>query len=141
MKQIKVLLIFWVLAIALPANGQYYENGYSTYQYEKTKATVTFKNNSTYHLIIKILGINGGLYETVSLPAHSRKVVYFDHTASYKTKIKASLHGDISYHKGGDFTVTCNETEWTEGELSFQLATYGNGLGPTISAKEFESNK
>jgi hypothetical protein len=33
-----------------------------------------------------------------------------------------------------------NEYEWTEGTMEFMLSTYGNGLGPTISAKEFESN-
>lgn len=141
MKQIKVLLVLLVLVVAIPVNAQYYDNDYSSYQYEKPLATITFKNKSAYHMTIKIIGLYGGLYKTVTLPAYSSKKVYFDHTATYKTKIKASLRGSASYHKGGKFSVTCNETEWTEGELSFQLARYGKGLGPKISAKEFESNR
>lgn len=100
-------------------------------------------------MTIKILGLYGGLYETVDLPADSSKIVCFDHTATYKTKIKASFNGSVSYHKGGNFSVTCNEKEWTEGEISYRLAVYGRdlgyrygrGLGPNISEKEFESNK
>lgn len=140
MKHIKFILLL-VLAVAIPANAQYYDDGYISYQNEKPLAMITFKNKSPYHMTIKIIGLYGGLHEMVILPAHSSKNVYFDHTATYKTKIKASLRGNISYHKGGRFSVTCNETEWTEGEMSFQLATYGQGLGPKISAKEFESNK
>ena len=41
---------------------------------------------------------------------------------------------------GGKFSVTCNEYTWTDGIMEFMLSTYGSGLGPTISAKEFESN-
>lgn len=141
MKQIETLLVLLVLAVAIPASAQYYDDDYSSYQYKKPLATITFKNNSDYHMTIKIIGFYGGLYETVILPAHSGKQVYFDHSATYKTKIKASLGGRVSYHKGGKFSVTCNETEWTEGEMSFRLATHGQGLGPIISAKEFESNK
>lgn len=55
-------------------------------------------------------------------------------------KIKATHNGSVSYHDGGSFSVTCNDYEWTEGEISFSLSSYGNGLGPSISAKEFESN-
>lgn len=140
MKHIKILLVLLVLAFAKPVNAQIFNNDYSSYQYKKSLATITFKNKSDYHMTIKIVGLYGGLYETVILPAQSSKDVYFDHTATYKTKIKASLRGSVSYHKGGNFSVTCNETEWTEGEISFQLATYGQGLGPKISAKEFENN-
>ena len=140
MKHIKILLVLLVLIFATPANAQIFNNDYSSYQYKKSSATITFKNRSDYHMTIKIISLYGGLYETVILPAHSSRNVYFDHTATYKTKIKASLRGSVSYHKGGNFSVTCNETEWTEGEISFQLATYGQGLGPKISAKEFENN-
>ena len=51
-----------------------------------------------------------------------------------------SSYGHTSYHDGGKFSVTCTKTEWTEGEMSFQLSSYGNGLGPSISAKQFESD-
>ena len=55
-------------------------------------------------------------------------------------KIKAVHNGIQSYHDGGNFSVTCNEYEWTEGTMEFMLSVYGNGLGPRISAREFESN-
>lgn len=141
MIHIKILLVLLVLIFVTPANAQSYDKAYSLCQKEKPLATLTFKNRSDYHMTIKIIGLYGGLYETVILPAHSNKNVYFDHTATYKTKIKASLRGSVSYHKGGNFSVTCNESEWTEGEMSFQLATFGQGLGPKISVKEFESNQ
>ena len=91
-------------------------------------------------MVVKIIGYYGGLYQTVSLPPQSCKTVYFSKSATYKTKIKTTRNGHTSYHKGVSFSVTCTETEWTEGEMSFQMSTYGSGLGPSISSKEFESN-
>ena len=106
----------------------------------KNYASITFKNQSDYTMVLKIVGIYGGLYTTVSLPAHASRSVNFGHTVTYKLKIKATHHGITSYHDGGNFSVTCTDTEWTEGEISFKMSTYGNGLGPKISAKEFEND-
>lgn len=106
----------------------------------KENASITFKNKSDYAMTLKIMKIHGGLYSTISLPAHSIRTVMFSSTSSYKLKIKAVHNGSTSYHDGGKFSVTCNEYEWTEGTMEFMLSTYGSGLGPTISAKEFESN-
>ena len=106
-----------------------------------TAASITFTNKSAYTMTLKIIGVYGGLYSTVSLPAHSSQVVHFNHSQTFKLKIKATYLGHTSYHDGVSFSVTCTDTEWTEGEMSFQMSTYGSGLGPTISAKEFESNE
>ena len=77
-----------------------------------------------------------------SLPAHSSRTVNFNKSGTFKLKIKAtSSYGQSSYHDGGKFSVTSTETEWTEGEMVFKMSTYGSGLGPSISAKEFESNE
>lgn len=107
---------------------------------QRNSASISFRNASGYTLALKILGQYGGLYRTVVLGPHSSQVVYFSKTATYKLKIKASRNGQTSYHKGGNFSVTCNDYEWTQGEMSFQMSTYGNGLGPSISTKDFENN-
>ena len=91
-------------------------------------------------MTLKVMKLYGGLYTTVTLSPHSSRTVTFSNTSSYKLKIKAVHNGRPSYHDGGKFSVTCNEYEWTEGTMEFMLSTYGSGLGPTISAKEFESN-
>ena len=39
-----------------------------------------------------------------------------------------------------EFSVTCNEYEWIEGSMELMLSTYGSGLEPAISVKEFESD-
>lgn len=104
------------------------------------KASIVFKNKSDYTMTLKIIKQYGGLYTTVTLYPRSSRTVNFSSTSSYKLKIKAIHDGRPSYHDGGKFSVTCNEYEWTEGSMEFMLSTYGNGLGPTISAKEFESN-
>lgn len=106
----------------------------------QNKASITFQNRSDYTMTLKIMKYYGGLYSTIVLSPHSSRVVYFDSTSSYKLKIKAVHDGTTSYHDGGSFSVTCNSYEWTEGTISFSLSTYGSGLGPRISAKEFESN-
>ncbi len=107
---------------------------------QSTSATITFKNKSDYTMTLKVMYLRGGLYQTVTLSPHSSRVVSFSRSNSFKLKIKAVHNGSPSYHNGGNFSVTCTSTEWTEGEMSFSLSTYGSGLGPSISAKEFESN-
>ena len=91
-------------------------------------------------MTLKIMRTYGGVYSTVTLPPRSSQKVTFPNTASYKLKIKAVLRGQASYHDGGKFSVTCTDYEWTEGTMEFMLSSYGSGLGPKISAKEFESN-
>ncbi len=91
-------------------------------------------------MTLKILYVSGGYYTTVSLPARSTRVVGFSRANTFKLKIKAVRYGHASYHKGGNFSVTCDSRGYTEGEMSFSMSTYGNGLGPSISAKEFERN-
>lgn len=104
------------------------------------KASITFQNKSDYTMTLKVMKLYGGLYTTVTLTPSSSHTVTFSNTSSYKLKIKAVYNGIPSYHDGGKFSVTCNEYEWTEGTMEFMLSTYGSGLGPKISAKEFESD-
>lgn len=106
----------------------------------KKQASITFKNKSDYTMIVKVMKSYGGLYSTVYLSARSSRTLNFDHTSSYKLKIKATHNDYTSYHKGGNFSVKCTDTRWTEGTMEFRMSTYGTGLGPSISAKEFESN-
>lgn len=113
-------------------------------QYElfsnKGNASVTFKNMSNYTMTIRVLYSNGGYYSSVTLPPHSSRTMSFSHTASFKMKIKAVNGNTISYHDGGSFSVTCNDYEYSEGTIEFSLSTYGTGLGPRISEKDFLSN-
>lgn len=116
------------------------DSGSISRRQQSTSATITFKNKSDYTMTLKVMYLRGGLYQTVTLSPHSSRVVSFSHSNSFNLKIKAVHNGNPSYHDGGNFSVTCTSIEWTEGEMSFYLSTYGNGLGPSISAKEFESN-
>ena len=110
------------------------------FSYSSQDASVKFTNKSNYSMTLRIINSNGGLYLTVQLYANSSRNVSFSSTSSYKLKIKAVHNGQTSYHDGGNFSVTCTKTQITEGEMTFSMSTYGSGLGPTISAKEFESN-
>lgn len=114
-------------------------NETSSYQ-SKTSASIVFQNQSAYTMTLKIMNYWGGLYRTVVLNPYSSRTVYFNSSSSYKLKIKAVKNGSASYHDGGTFSVTCTDYEWTEGTMTFSLSSYGDGLGPRISAKEFESN-
>ncbi len=114
-------------------------NETSSYQ-NKTSASITFQNQSAYTMTLKIMNYWGGLYRTVVLSPYSNSTVYFNSSNSYKLKIKAVKNGSASYHDGGTFSVTCTSYEYTEGTMTFSLSSYGEGLGPRISAKEFESN-
>lgn len=123
-----------------PANAQLNHGGYSTTP-SPQKASMTFANNSAYSMTIRVLYAGGGYYSTVSLRPYSSSVLTFSQTNRFKIKIKAvSSNGHVSYHDGGNFSVKCTPSEWSEGKMSFQLSSYGNGLGPSISSKEFESN-
>lgn len=138
-------LLTLVILLGIDASSVYAQNWYNysdtnESSVSQNKASITFQNQSDYYMTLKIMKYYGGLYSTIVLSPHSSRVVYFDSTSSYKLKIKAVHDGTISYHDGGGFSVTCNSYEWTEGTMSFSLSTYGSGLGPRISAKEFESN-
>lgn len=104
------------------------------------RANLTFKNQSDYHMTLRIVYSYGGLYTTVLLPPHENRIVSFGRSGTFKLKIKATSYGSTSYHDGGTFSVTCNQYEWTEGEIVFSMSTYGSGLGPSISSREFESD-
>ena len=115
-------------------------SGNPSSQSTSQNACITFRNKSGYTMTLRILHAEGGHFRTVTLPPNSSSTVDFYKTSSYKLKIKAVANGQASYHDGGTFSVICTRYEWTEGEMSFSLSSYGNGLGPKISAKEFESN-
>lgn len=108
----------------------------------QNKASITFKNQSNYTLTLKIMyAFKEGLYHTMVLKPNSNTVVYFSSSNTFRIKIKAKpSYGRASYHDGGYFSVTCNSYEHSVGEMTFQLSSYGNGLGPGISAEEFEKN-
>ena len=115
----------------------------SSYSASQTseKASMRFSNQSDYTMTVRILHAGGGYYNKVVLYPHSSSTVYFSRTARFKIKIKAtSSSGHTSYHDGGKFSVTCDDRGYSEGEMTFRLSSYGSGLGPSISAKEFESN-
>lgn len=133
------------MASVLSVNAQSIFDGFfETPSYtnnSRHSASITFRNQSDYTMTIRILHAQGGYYSSLVLRPHSSSSVSFSRSGYFKLKIKAaSSFGDVSYHDGGKFSVTCTSTEWTEGEMSFKLSSYGSGLGPKISAKEFESN-
>lgn len=132
------MAIMLMISPTIIAQSTYSNNGYSV---QKNTASITFKNSSDYTMTLRIVHSFGGLYTTVSLPAHSSRAVSFSKSGTFKLKIKATKYGQSSYHDGGKFSVTCNDTEWTEGEMTFQMSSYGSGLGPSISAKEFENDR
>ena len=146
----KIVFVLATITITLLSNSnvhaQYYgdlfepSNSNDTYCQQRQNASITFRNESDHSMQLKIVGLYGGLYQSISLFPHSSRTVYFSSSATYKLKIKTSLRGQTSYHDGGKFSVTCTATEWTEGEMSFKLSSYGNGLGPSISRKEFEND-
>lgn len=143
MKNIKKLLLIISLIISTAAFANVeaanvpHINNVNTIQ---NLAKIRFNNRSDHYMTIKIIYSYGGLYTTITLPPNEARNVTFGKSGSFKMKIKATHHGVTSYHDGGDFSVTCNNYEWTEGEMTFTMSSYGTGLGPSISAKEFESN-
>ncbi len=143
-----VIGLFILLCAALPqdANAQFSisqpRNSFSqtSNSNQQNKANITFKNSSDYTMTIRVLYLAGGLYSVVELPAHSSRTLYFNSSNTFKMKILASKGNEKSYHDGGELSVTCNSFQWTEGEITFQLSSYGDGLGPCISAQDFWSN-
>lgn len=140
-KYLATLIILIVSSVTVSAQTWMSPSSSSSVKTQtQQRASITFKNKSDYTMTLKIMNYNGGLYSTVSLSPGSCRTVTFSSTNNYKLKIKAVHNGRPSYHDGGSFSVTCNEYEWTEGTMEFMISTYGSGLGPSISAKEFESN-
>ena len=141
-----VLFVIFALLVSINTFAQNYisDYDYPIYTKQKSNATMTFRNQSGYHMTVKILKLQGGLYSTVSLPPYSSETVDFYSSATYKMKIKAMISGRASYHKGGNFSVTSTSERWSQGEITFKITVSkhggGSGLGPTISKKEFESN-
>lgn len=142
MKKYLATLVILLVSSFATVSAQTWGNPYSgsVKSASQQQASITFKNKSDYTMTLKIMKEYGGVYSTVILSPRSSRTVSFSSTSSYKLKIKAVHNGIASYHDGGNFSVTCNEYEWTEGTMEFMLSTYGSGLGPRISAKEFESN-
>lgn len=144
----KLIATFAIIAsFMMPVSAQSFwgdsSRGQASSCQTKQNANITFSNNSDYTMTLKLMKFSYGsysLYTTVTLAPHSRRMVAFGDTSSYRLKIKAVHNGHPSYHDGGRFNVTCNAREWTEGTMSFSMSTYGNGLGPSISASEFEKN-
>lgn len=142
MKRFILAIVISIVSILSIEAQSYYGGGYGGLTYSKSQnASITFKNQSDYTMTLRILYASGGYYSSVTLRPHTSSSVSFSSSNTFKLKIKAvSSFGQASYHDGGKFSVTCTKTEWTEGEMSFRLSSYGSGLGPSISAKEFESN-
>lgn len=142
-KYLILSLLSLMLASSLSANtcsNSNCSNAPVSFTYSQSQAKLTFRNKSDYTMTLKVLYAGGGLYSTIVLQPHSSKVMTFGKSDSFKLKIKAEHYGSVSYHDGGNFSITCTETQWTEGEMSFSLSTYGSGLGPSISKSEFEKN-
>lgn len=144
-QEMKRFILSLIIGLVIPVTmyAQYpYGATYSPSTYSSSQnASITFKNHSDYTMTLKIVYASGGLYSTVTLRPHSSSKMSFSKSGTFKLKIKAvSSFGQVSYHDGRKFSVTCTSSEWTEGEMSFQMSSYGSGLGPTISAKQFESN-
>ena len=126
------------------AQNYYGDYDISNYSSQRSNATMTFNNQSNYHMTVKILKLQGGLYDIVDLPARSTETVNFYSSATYKMKIKAMIGGKASFHRGGIFSVTSTPERWSQGEITFKITVSkrvgGSGLGPTISKKEFDSD-
>lgn len=139
MSKFLISLIMSILAFNC-ATAQFYSLGYGAEQNSQT-ATMKFSNSSDYTLTIKIINYDGGgLYQRIVLTPHSSRIVSFKQSAKFKMKIKADYQGNVSYHKGGIFSVTNNYREYSQGEMTFSMSTYGSGLGPSISASEFSKD-
>lgn len=135
----KIILILMLVFTLLPIRARFY-NGGNHYSLESPSATMTFHNDSQYNMTLRIIS-KYGLHSIISLPAYSSRVVSFTNSATYKLKIKTVNGGHVSYHNAGNFSVTCTKTKISQGRMTFKMSTSGSGLGPRISAKEFESNK
>ena len=139
-KIILALLICMISAVSADAQYNFGSIADRSSSYRQN-ASISFSNQSDYTMTLKIIYATGGYYSSLVLRPHTSSKVSFSTSGTFKLKIKAvSKFGDVSYHDGGNFSVTCNSNEWTEGEMSFRMSSYGSGLGPKISASQFESN-
>ena len=120
MRKFFTTLVVLLSICALNTSAQtHYDGMGDLYAYQtRENASITFKNRSSYTMTVKIMKSYGGLYETVVLGPNSSRKVYFSSTSTYTMKIKATKNGSVSYHDGGSFSVTCDDYEWTEGEIS-----------------------
>lgn len=137
MKRITLVIIILITSLAASA-----QNSWGAYMNsEDTLAKMVFKNKSDYTMTLKIIYQMGGLYRTFTLRPQSEMTLSFSQSDTFKLKIKAVHNDRPSYHDGGEFSVTRTRSEWSEGEISLRLSTYGSGLGPSISQEEFNSNQ
>lgn len=138
-----IIILFGLMAFVNPLVAQ---NRYGNYSYaaasnSSENASMTFSNQSDYTMVLKVIYARGGLYSTVTVYPHSNSTMYFSKSNTFRLKIKAiSGMGRVSYHNGGSFSVTCNSYEYSSDVMTFKMSTYGTGLGPSISSKDFESN-
>lgn len=114
-------------------------------QSQASRASITIRNRSDYHLTVKILKTGGrGLYRTIYVPAKSSELVTFSSNGTYFTRAKAVRSGlfgnETIYRRGGSFRVQNDIEGCTEGTLDFYVTT-GNGVsGQGISESEFEKD-
>ena len=129
----------WFVKASELASGLVYS------QSQVSRASITIRNNSDYHLAVKILKTGGrGLYRTVYVSAKSSELVTFSSNDTYFTKAKAVRRGlfgnETIYRRGSSFDVQNDIEGYTEGTLDFYVTT-GNGVnGQGISESEFEKN-
>lgn len=143
----KVILTFaLVLGIALSMSGQTWpfsssSGSRSSYPSSAT-ATLTISNRSSYSLVVKIMRTGGrGLYQTVRIAPQSYSTVSFSRSDSFFTKTKASKGFETLYKKSGAFSVTCDDTGYSQSTLEFYVSSGGGGTGQGISKAEFEKDR
>ena len=78
----KLLMLLLGIFVLLPMNAQF-NFGRNSSAMQSSYATMTFTNQSGYTMTLKILGIYGGLYSVVYLPAQSSRVETFAKSANY----------------------------------------------------------
>lgn len=113
----------------------------SSYSYSNENASLSISNRSEYTLTIKIMRVNGGgVYSTVSIPAQSSRTVYFSHSGSFYTKLKAEKGLETIYKQDSPFSIQCDSNGYTEASMSYYISSYGGSAGKSISRSEFEKN-
>lgn len=109
--------------------------------YSTEQASLDILNKSEYTLTIKIMRNNrGGLYTIVTIPAHSSRTVYFSHSGSFYTKMKAENGWETLYKQDSPFSIQCDNFGYTEASIAYYVSSYGGSAGKTISKSEFEKN-
>lgn len=113
----------------------------SNYSYSNENASLSISNRSEYTLTIKIMRVNGGgVYSAVSIPAQSSRTVYFSHSGSFYTKLKAEKGLETIYKQDSPFSIQCDSNGYTEASMSYYISSYGGSAGKSISRSEFEKN-